>query len=161
MESVCAATFEVPEPRAAASCVETRRQQRVMYCQQAWALPITAPTEYHSIIVHDISTIGVGFVSAHDFAPGSWLLLTFPFPNGAWRKVLCFTRRCQGLDNGLFHTGAQFEAALAIEGPSNTVPEAWLEWVLDQQEKQARPLGGPVLEPELIALCGNTEAEYY
>lgn len=160
MTEVLNETFEAPDPGSQA-IGEAREQHRVLFCQQAWAIPIISPTEHYSVILHDISTIGSGFVSSHAFAPGTWLLLTFPFPNGAWRKVLCFIRRCEALDNGLFFTGGQFEAALVIEGPSDTVPTAWVEWVLDQQDKDSHPLGGPVLEPELIATCGNVEADFY
>lgn len=153
-------SFEAPEPTPIATA-ESRRQNRVRYCQEAWVVPVHDPSQHHNVMIQDISTIGAGFASAHAFPPGSWLLLTLPFPNGQWRKILCFARRCERINNGLLQTGAEFEAAIPTDGPDAPTPAAWLEWVLDQQEKQIKPVGRPVLEEELINACGYEEAEIY
>jgi len=154
-------TFQAPDPRSSATAPEARRQRRICCCRQAWAVPINDPTQHHSVVIHDISTIGAGFVSAHQFPTGTWLLLTISFPAGELRKVLCFTRRCQQLENGLSHTGTEFEAAVPVDGPSDEIPQAWLEWVFEQEGRHGRPLGGPVLEPDLVAGCGTEEVESY
>ncbi|MEI8198277.1 MAG: PilZ domain-containing protein [Phycisphaerae bacterium] len=142
--------FEDPLACAERGGAALRRQRRVSFQHQAWAVDLAHAENRHSVLTQDISVQGVGFVTIHPFPQNTWIVLTLTFDSGAHRKILCRSRRCLDVGNGFFLVGAEFAAAVPDDPTQPAVPPEWLEWVHRADEPEVINPGRAVLEPELI-----------
>lgn len=138
-------TFNTPPP------TDQRRQPRILFQQQAWAVDLQNPEVRHSILTQNLSVLGIGFLTIHAFPMDAWLVIFITFDTGVNRKVLCHIKRNQPTGNGFYLVGAEFESALPNDSESEDIPAEWLDMV--QQAEQSNlplPKDKPILEQDLI-----------
>lgn len=133
------------------SPTDQRRQPRILFQQQAWAVDLQHPDIRHSILTQNLSVLGIGFLTIHAFPMDAWLVIFITFESGISRKVLCHIKRNQTTGNGFYQIGAEFEAALPNDSGSEDIPEEWLEMVQRvEQSTLLWPKDKPILEQDLI-----------
>ena len=98
---------------------------RVCFQQQAWAVPLRTPGARYSIVTQDIAPGAVGFIAVQAFPEGMGLVISLAAADGQRVKILCRTRHCRALSDGLYEIEAKLDAACADESDACEIPPAW------------------------------------
>lgn len=127
------------------SDAEKRRANRVEVRAKVSILPLggNAPGEQMTVLLQDISYLGVGLLQSFSCAIETHFLIRLQRQAHQELVLMCIVRSCRELADGIFSVGAEFECPVASDMVTN-IQKSWKD---DLKRIQESILGDPAPKP--------------